>query len=68
VTFVDTPGLVDGDMQYPFDVNEAIVWLGKPLSCMGVTSVSLTFKPLICKVICHFAGSFKFFTIAVYVI
>ncbi|XP_068087078.1 uncharacterized protein [Anabrus simplex] len=29
VTFVDTPGLVDGDMQYPFDVNEAVSWLGK---------------------------------------
>lgn len=29
VTFVDTPGLVDGDMQYPFNVNEAILWLGK---------------------------------------
>ena len=29
VTFVDTPGLVDGDMKYPFDVNEAILWLGK---------------------------------------
>jgi hypothetical protein len=28
VTFVDTPGLVDGDMQYHFDVNEAIIWLG----------------------------------------
>lgn len=28
VTFVDTPGLVDGDMKYPFDVNEAILWLG----------------------------------------
>ncbi|KAK2711687.1 uncharacterized protein LOC136025830 isoform X2 [Artemia franciscana] len=28
VTFVDTPGLVDGDMKYPFDVNEAINWLG----------------------------------------
>jgi len=34
VTFVDTPGLVDGDMQYPFNVNEAILWLGKPDSCM----------------------------------
>ena len=22
VTFLDTPGLVDGDMNYPFDVNE----------------------------------------------
>jgi len=28
VTFVDTPGLVDGDMKYPFDVNQAIIWLG----------------------------------------
>lgn len=27
-TFVDTPGLVDGGMQYLFDVNEAILWLG----------------------------------------
>ena len=34
VTFVDTPGLVDGDMQYPFNVNEAILWLGKSDSCM----------------------------------
>jgi len=31
VTFVDTPGLVDGDMKYPFDVNESILWLG--MSC-----------------------------------
>ncbi|XP_058491533.1 uncharacterized protein si:dkey-98f17.5 [Solea solea] len=29
VTFVDTPGLVDGDMIYPFDVNCAITWLGE---------------------------------------
>ncbi|CAH1800402.1 unnamed protein product [Owenia fusiformis] len=28
VTFVDSPGLVDGDMKYPFDVNQAIAWLG----------------------------------------
>lgn len=26
--FVDTPGLVDGDMLYPFDVNKSIEWLG----------------------------------------
>ena len=32
VTFVDTPGLVDGDMKYPFDVNHSIEWLGKPPS------------------------------------
>lgn len=31
VTFVDTPGLVDGDMVYPFDVNSAITWLGMSL-------------------------------------
>lgn len=29
VTFVDTPGLVDGDMCYPFDVNESILWLSE---------------------------------------
>lgn len=28
VTFADTPGLVDGDMKYPFDVNKSILWLG----------------------------------------
>lgn len=35
--FVDTPGLVDGDLHYPFDVNEAILWLGKSASLMGVS-------------------------------
>lgn len=25
VDFIDSPGLVDGDIMYPFDVNEAIV-------------------------------------------
>ncbi|XP_005990328.1 uncharacterized protein SI:DKEY-98F17.5 isoform X1 [Latimeria chalumnae] len=29
VTFIDTPGLVDGDMKYPYDVNSALVWLGE---------------------------------------
>ncbi|XP_042864549.1 uncharacterized protein LOC122248540 [Penaeus japonicus] len=28
VTFIDTPGLVDGDMKYPFDVNQSMLWLG----------------------------------------
>ncbi|XP_076312659.1 uncharacterized protein LOC143226068 isoform X3 [Tachypleus tridentatus] len=28
VTFIDTPGLVDGEMVYPFDVDKAILWLG----------------------------------------
>lgn len=29
ITFIDTPGLVDGDMKYPFDVNQAILWFGE---------------------------------------
>lgn len=29
VTFIDTPGLVDGDMKYPFNVNQSILWLGE---------------------------------------
>lgn len=29
VTFVDSPGLVDGDMCYPFDVNESMLWLAE---------------------------------------
>uniref|UniRef100_A0A8C5DYL4 Uncharacterized LOC114468374 n=1 Tax=Gouania willdenowi TaxID=441366 RepID=A0A8C5DYL4_GOUWI len=29
VTFVDSPGLVDGDMKYPFDVDQVILWLGE---------------------------------------
>ena len=29
VTFIDTPGLVDGDMKYPFDVDKSIIWLGE---------------------------------------
>jgi len=28
VNFIDTPGLVDGEMHYPFDVNETLLWLG----------------------------------------
>lgn len=28
VSFIDTPGLVDGAMAYPFDVEKAILWLG----------------------------------------
>ncbi|XP_048868826.1 uncharacterized protein LOC125741665 isoform X2 [Brienomyrus brachyistius] len=28
LTFVDSPGLVDGDMKYPFDVDQALLWLG----------------------------------------
>ena len=28
VTFIDTPGLVDGGMKYPFDVEQSMIWLG----------------------------------------
>ncbi|CAF4183025.1 unnamed protein product [Adineta steineri] len=28
ISFIDTPGLVDGAMAYPFDVEQAILWLG----------------------------------------
>ena len=39
VTFVDTPGLVDGDMKYPFDVDETILWLGTIWLYLGILSV-----------------------------
>jgi len=29
ITFIDSPGLVDGDMKYPFDVNKSILWFGE---------------------------------------
>ncbi|XP_067857691.1 uncharacterized protein [Heptranchias perlo] len=29
VTFIDTPGLVDGDMTYEFDVDKALIWMGE---------------------------------------
>jgi hypothetical protein len=38
---------VDGDMQYPFNVNEAVLWLGKPESCM---MLSVPFDHFICKI------------------
>lgn len=28
VTFIDTPGLVDGEMAYPYDVDSAMLWFG----------------------------------------
>lgn len=34
MTFVDTPGLVDGEMEYPFDVDEALLWLGRLADCI----------------------------------
>merc|ERR1719458_1485218 len=41
VTFVDTPGLVDGDMCYPFDVNESILWLSELCDLVFVVFVPI---------------------------
>lgn len=43
VTFIDTPGLVDGDMKYPFDVNQSMLWLGKSLKI--TITISLPYVP-----------------------
>ena len=48
VTFVDSPGLVDGDMNYPFDVDEAIRWLG------GLVDLIFVFFDPIGQVCCTF--------------
>lgn len=56
VTFIDTPGLVDGDMQYPFDVNETITWLGDTSDLVFVL-----FDPLgqaLCKRTLNIVGTF----------
>mmetsp|Transcript_20993 Transcript_20993/g.54659 ORF Transcript_20993/g.54659 Transcript_20993/m.54659 type:complete len:459 (+) Transcript_20993:143-1519(+) len=29
ITFVDTPGLIDGDAKYPYDIDAALQWLGR---------------------------------------
>lgn len=29
ITFVDTPGMVDGDMKYGYDIDKSILWLSK---------------------------------------
>ncbi|CAF0992639.1 unnamed protein product [Rotaria sordida] len=36
VSFIDTPGLVDGAMAYPFDVEQAILWLGNHVDLIFV--------------------------------
>ena len=50
VTFVDTPGLVDGGMNYPFDVNEGILWLGDLVDLIFVF-----FDPI--GQVCNFFGN-----------
>ena len=47
VTFVDSPGLVDGDMKYPFDVDEAIMWLGGRLTLAAPVSLIFIVVPKI---------------------
>lgn len=56
VTFIDTPGLVDGDMKYPFDVDETITWLGETSDLVFVL-----FDPLgqaLCKRTLNIVGTY----------
>eukprot|EP00741_Cyanophora_paradoxa_P002408 tig00000076_g2333.t1 len=36
VDFIDTPGLVDGNLSYPFDVDEVILWLASVVDLIFV--------------------------------
>ncbi|XP_015783922.1 uncharacterized protein LOC107361601 [Tetranychus urticae] len=47
VTFIDTPGLVDGDMYYPYDVDKAIQWLG------GIADLIFVFFDPIGQALCR---------------
>lgn len=49
VMFVDTPGLVDGDMNYPFNVDNAIVLLGECMNIVCVKHVRVINDPLRCS-------------------
>ena len=56
VTFIDTPGLVDGDMKYPFNVEEALTWLG-----VRADLILIFFDPLgqaLCKRTLDIVGEF----------
>ncbi|KAK8773698.1 hypothetical protein V5799_011770 [Amblyomma americanum] len=48
VTFIDTPGLVDGDMKYPYDVNKTILWLGE--CCLTYFECMASMKNVYCFV------------------
>lgn len=47
VTFIDTPGLVDGEMNYPFDVEKTIKFLGnlllKSINCLWNLNMNAVF-------------------------
>ena len=63
--FIDTPGLVDGDMNYPFNVDSALVLLGMCVcvcvcvcACVFVSlyaSVCISLCMYICVFVCVFA-------------
>ena len=36
VTFIDTPGLADGQLSYPYDIEKAILWLGNKVDIIFV--------------------------------
>lgn len=46
VIFIDTPGLVDGDMKYPFDVDKTLIWLG------GIADLILVFFDPLGQALC----------------
>lgn len=56
VTFVDTPGLVDGDMVYPFDANSAITWLGRSLQLEVSSKVGALLEHFFFVFLCRRAG------------
>ena len=67
ITFVDTPGLVDGEMLYPFDVDQAIQWMGRKLVvfwvCYGII-VHCTFA--LCIYIVHLHCTFALYIVHLY--
>jgi len=36
ITFVDSPGLIDGDTKYPYDIDAALKWLGRSANLVFV--------------------------------
>ena len=46
ITFIDTPGLVDGNMEYPFDVNAALLGFG------AISDLILVFMDPIGQALC----------------
>ena len=58
ITFIDTPGLVDGDMEYPFDVDTAVTLFGDMADLIFVL-----FDPIgqaLCKRTLNIVGELSF--------